>query len=96
VRAESRVEREFLAAHEHIDRIDLDQPDVLEHPPKMPPVDPPRRPRDRKSLSPQRKTPSLRSRELKTSYQGSDNLLNATMQPRFERDQVRQTANGPA
>ena len=39
VRTEPREQRQFLAAHEHVDRVDLQQPDPVEHPPQMPPVD---------------------------------------------------------
>ena len=39
VRAETSEERQLLAAHENVDRVDLDQPDPVEHPSQVAAVD---------------------------------------------------------
>ena len=43
VRPEPGEQRQLLAAHQHVDRVDLDQPDPVEHPAQVAAVDPPRR-----------------------------------------------------
>ena len=39
VRPEPGEQRQLLAAHQHVDRVDLDQTDAVEHPTQMAPVD---------------------------------------------------------
>ena len=40
VGAEAREQRQLLGAHQHVDRVDLDQADAVEHPSHVAPVDP--------------------------------------------------------
>ena len=39
VRPEPGEQRQLLAAHQHVDRVDLDQPDAVEHAAEVTPVD---------------------------------------------------------
>ena len=41
VRAEAGEQRQLLAANQHVDRVDLDQSDAVEHAPEMAPIDAP-------------------------------------------------------
>jgi len=43
--AQTREQWQFLAAHQHVDRVDLDEADPVEHAPRVAAVDPARRAR---------------------------------------------------
>lgn len=55
---ESSKNRQLLAPHEHVDRINLDKPNLIEQLPTMPPINFPGRLRPTKPLSTQRNPPS--------------------------------------
>ena len=57
VRPEAGEQRQLLAAHEHVDRVDLDQADPVEHPADVAAVDAARRPRLGEALGGERDAP---------------------------------------
>ena len=54
VRPEAGEQRQLLAAHEHVDGVDLDQADVVEHAAEVPAGDPAGRPRPGEALGGER------------------------------------------
>jgi hypothetical protein len=61
---ESGEQWQFLAAHQNVDRIDLDEPDAVKHLAEMSAVDPTGRTSVIESLRAQRDSPRLRKREF--------------------------------
>ena len=59
MRSEAREQRQFLTAHEHIHRVDLDEPHVVELPPEVAAIDTAGGPRRGKTLSRQCKPARL-------------------------------------
>ncbi len=59
VDAQPGEQRELLAAHQDVDRIDLDETHAIEHPAQVPTVDPTGGPRFGEALGPQRDPPGL-------------------------------------
>ncbi len=64
VRAEASEQRQLLAAHEHVHRVDLDDPDAAEHPAQVAPVDAPRRPALGQALGGDGHAPGIAGRQL--------------------------------
>ena len=63
MRSEPGEQRQLLAAHEHVDRVDLDEPHPVDHPTEMTTVDAALRPRVVEALGRERDTSSLRPRD---------------------------------
>ena len=62
--AESREEWEFLAPHQHVDRVDLDEPHVVDGATQVTAVDAAGRTRPRETLSAERETSRLSDVEM--------------------------------
>ncbi len=64
MRPEAGEQRQFLAAHQDVDRIDLDQTDPVEDLAQMSPIDPPSRAPIGEALGAQRDSPRLLQGEM--------------------------------
>ena len=70
VRAQAREVRHVVRAREDVDRVELEDPDALQHPPQMPRVDPATRARVGEALRRKRDPPCRRGAQPQRSLRG--------------------------